>query len=180
MGAGRVATEYGMMGHRQAISVGVSSAPLTSDPDTYECDACPRCQDTCGRVDSCISCQKKLNALRDDCPGPETNWLSALGALSGICHLHDARKHRDGSREYTMCQLRRHNTADSAWILVGDTIYDATPYIKTHPGGLEAILRKSGGAANCTEDLRFHSKRAQKEWRRYMVGKLIPCSCSKR
>jgi cytochrome b involved in lipid metabolism len=71
---------------------------------------------------------------------------------------------------YTMSKLRRHNDAESAWFLVGRTIYDVTSYVRSHPGGMETILRKSGGVADCTEDFRFHSKRAQNEWRRHKVG----------
>jgi len=136
-----------------------------------ECDACLYCNDTCSNVD-CIACHKKRNTALADSPGPETSWL--MGALSSICPKIDS-PDNDHSRTYTMCQVRRHNRPDSAWILVGRDIYDATPYIRSHPGGMEAILRKSGGAADCAEDLRFHSKRAQREWRKFRVGTL--CSC---
>ncbi|KAL7497210.1 hypothetical protein ACHAWT_007815 [Skeletonema menzelii] len=116
-----------------------------------QCDACPCCRDTCNNANSCTSCQKKLNAT-----AMPKNSSSAQNT-------------------YTMCQLKRHNHAESAWILVGDTIYDATPYIRSHPGGTETILRKSGGAADCTEDMRFHSGRARKEWKKFKVGTLVAC-----
>jgi len=76
---------------------------------------------------------------------------------------------------YTMCQVRRHNHVGSAWVLVGTAIYDVTPFLRSHPGGAQAILKKSGGAADCTEDLLFHSKRAQKEWKKNKVGTLRRC-----
>ncbi|KAL7442396.1 hypothetical protein ACHAXM_008393 [Skeletonema potamos] len=115
-----------------------------------QCDACTCCRDTCDNS-NCISCQKKQN----------TSMMPRI--------------YESSNNTYTMCQLKRHNHADSAWILVGDTIYDATPYIRSHPGGTETILRKSGGAADCTEDLRFHSGRAQREWRKFKVGTLVAC-----
>ena len=150
----------------QYISV---SGPQNLDLD--ECDACPHCADTCDRAESCTSCQKKMKAANDRrCCGPEAGgWLNALAALSKVA--------QDNERTITRCELRRHNHANSAWILVGDTIYDATPYIKSHPGGAQIILKKSGGSVDCTDDLRFHSKRAQNEWRKFKVGKLTTCSC---
>eukprot|EP00584_Thalassiosira_punctigera_P016711 CAMPEP_0172555826 /NCGR_PEP_ID=MMETSP1067-20121228/60516_1 /TAXON_ID=265564 ORGANISM="Thalassiosira punctigera, Strain Tpunct2005C2" /NCGR_SAMPLE_ID=MMETSP1067 /ASSEMBLY_ACC=CAM_ASM_000444 /LENGTH=153 /DNA_ID=CAMNT_0013344431 /DNA_START=133 /DNA_END=591 /DNA_ORIENTATION=+ len=142
-----------------------SSAAAFGTPhpcELVECDACPYCGDTCEDESSCTSCQKKVNAMHTPCcRGPQANWL--VGALSSFCPR-PAFREGERPRTYTMCQLRRHNHANSAWILVGDEIFDATPYIRSHPGGMTTILRKSGGAADCTEDLRFHSKRAQKEW----------------
>jgi cytochrome b involved in lipid metabolism len=77
---------------------------------------------------------------------------------------------------YTICQVRHHCTADSAWLVVGDTIYDASSYLSRHPGGAESILRKSGGRVDCTVDFEFHSKKARGMWKKHKVGKLRPCS----
>ncbi|KAL7527365.1 hypothetical protein ACHAWF_002148 [Thalassiosira exigua] len=129
-------------------------------PEAGECDACPRCADACDDAD-CASCRKKLSALHDCCEAP--CWLGWLRGSDRGC------------KTYTRCQLRRHRTPSSAWILVGTEIYDATPYLDRHPGGTEAILKKTGGAKDCAEDLGFHSRRAQKEWRRHRVGTLVEC-----
>jgi len=132
-----------------------------------ECDACPYCNDTCVDVEFCVSCQKKCNSKPTQCRGPQTSWL--MDAFSIMFH------EKQQPNTYTMCQLRRHNHVNSAWVLVGSTIYDATPYIQSHPGGTETILRKSGGADDCSEDLRFHSKRSQKEWKKNKVGTICRC-----
>ena len=154
-------------------SCGVSSA-VSPRNELDGCDACPYCADTCVNVSSCPSCQKKLCRLSTaKCRRSELGWF--MGALTSICPGADALDSRCQLRTYTMCQLRRHNHAESAWILVGDTIYDATPYIRSHPGGKMAILRKSGGIVDCTEDMKFHSRNAQKEWRRFKVGTLCRC-----
>ena len=151
---------------------------ITSPNEPDECDACPHCRDTCDNVDSCVSCQKKLNALNLPASRrPETSSSWFRDALSAICPSSDSRG-TDDRTSYTMCQLRRHNHANSAWILVGHEIYDATPYIRSHPGGMEAIMRKCGGVVDCTADLQFHSKRAQKEWRKFKIGTLCRCSNS--
>jgi nitrate reductase (NAD(P)H) len=80
------------------------------------------------------------------------------------------------TRTFTICQVRRHCTADSAWIVAGDSIFDATQYMAQHPGGVDAILRKAGGTVDCTEDLQFHSRSGKKMWQKYLVGKLVPCT----
>lgn len=151
--------------------------PVVGHNIESDCMACPHCSDTCEALDSCADCQKKQNALHIQYsdPGRSGSWLT--DALSLICPNSDSSRGRACTRAYTMCQVRRHNKPTSAWILVGNSIYDATPYILRHPGGMEAILRKSGGTADCTDDLRFHSKRAQKEWRKFKVGILVPCQC---
>jgi cytochrome b involved in lipid metabolism len=137
-----------------------------------KCDACPCCRDTCDNANSCISCQKKQSTSLMPRIHESSNFLSLF---SSICSGESPETSNSSQNTYTMCQLKRHNHADSAWILVGDTIYDATPYIRSHPGGTATILRKSGGAADCTEDMRFHSGRAQREWRKFKVGTLVAC-----
>ena len=74
---------------------------------------------------------------------------------------------------YTLTEVRTHNTMESAWVLIGNTIYDVTTYISDHPGGASSILRKCGGSVDCTRDFNFHSKRARREWKRYKVGILL-------
>ena len=168
MGIGRVESDL-VVEFQQSISLAVdvsSSSPATHG-EMSGCDACQYCVDTCDGVGSCVTCQKNHNASHHQPLGSQICWL--VDALSGL--------YSSSESTYTMCQLKRHNHAGSAWILVGRTIYDVTPYIRSHPGGTEAILRKSGGAADCTEDLLFHSKRAQKEWRKFKVGMLRDCPC---
>lgn len=84
-------------------------------------------------------------------------------------------KNGDGCQFYTRCQIRRHNTVHSAWLVAGDKIYDATEYLSQHPGGEYSILKKAGGACDCTEDFQFHSKSGRKVWEKYFVGRVKPC-----
>ena len=179
MGVSRVASSMKQEVSQQATfekKMLCSSSSSCPQNELIKCDACPYCPDTCDNVSSCLPCQKKRNQPKHlECRGPETSWL--MEALSHIISPVPAESHDDNSqtKTYSMCQLKRHNHADSAWILVGDTIYDATPYIRSHPGGTTTILRKTGGAADCTEDMKFHSKRAQKEWRKHKIGMLCRC-----
>ncbi|KAJ3251420.1 hypothetical protein HDU77_005928 [Chytriomyces hyalinus] len=44
----------------------------------------------------------------------------------------------------TYKQLAEHNNSGSCWIAVGDTVYDVTQFIHTHPGGAKIILKEAG------------------------------------
>ena len=41
-----------------------------------------------------------------------------------------------------------------------------------------SIVRRAGGA-DCTEDLGFHSAKAQKLWMQHKIGRLEPCGQEK-
>ena len=117
------------------------------------CEACPYCSDTCGGDESCKLCDRK----------------TCLG-ITPTCPLKSV-----SQPVFTLCQVRKHCTEQSAWIVAGKDIYDVTAYIDHHPGGKQCILRKAGGARDCTEDLQFHSKAGRRGWNKYKVGILVPC-----
>jgi hypothetical protein len=125
--------------------------------DTSGCDACSDCPDTCGQP-QCLPCTYKAKEAEHSC-----------------CPAVRGKDDKTGS--YTMCQVRRHNHTESAWLVAGDTIYDVTSYMNSHPGGVDSILRKAGGAQDCSKDLLFHSREGIKAWKKYKVGKLRDCKC---
>lgn len=55
--------------------------------------------------------------------------------------------------EYTMEQVREHNSKADAWLVVQHKesgewrVYDVTDFVDDHPGGEHSILRNSGGNA---------------------------------
>eukprot|EP00540_Astrosyne_radiata_P014502 CAMPEP_0116824380 /NCGR_PEP_ID=MMETSP0418-20121206/1365_1 /TAXON_ID=1158023 /ORGANISM="Astrosyne radiata, Strain 13vi08-1A" /LENGTH=188 /DNA_ID=CAMNT_0004452745 /DNA_START=80 /DNA_END=646 /DNA_ORIENTATION=- len=132
-----------------------SSMSSSSLPEG-DCDACVFCPDTCGNPD-CANCREKQPMVLT------TTSRSSLSFFGG----------GGGEEYYTPCQVRRHAQRDSAWLLMGDTIYDATSYVSIHPGGERSILRKCG--TDCTVDFHFHSKQARRLWKDHKVGKLRPC-----
>jgi cytochrome b involved in lipid metabolism len=76
-------------------------------------------------------------------------------------------------RFYCTNEIALHNTEASAWIVAGEDIYDVTEYMHHHPAGKEPILRRTGGAIDCTPDLMFHSKRGRNMWKeRCLIGKV--------
>ena len=116
------------------------------------CDACPACDDVCDLPDdACEPCRAKRTRLE--------------AALRG------AKKGRLPT--YTMCQVARHRTASSAWLVAHKRVYDATPWIDAHPGGSASILRKAG--TDCMMEHDFRSARTPDpnlSWKRWSSAPL--------
>ncbi|RNF08120.1 cytochrome b5 [Trypanosoma rangeli] len=73
---------------------------------------------------------------------------------------------------FTLDEVRQHNDRLSTWIVAGNFVYDVTSILDTHPGGANALLRRSGGVKDCTEDFYFHSRAARRTWDHYKIGEL--------
>ncbi|KAM3585879.1 hypothetical protein VKS41_002419 [Umbelopsis sp. WA50703] len=72
---------------------------------------------------------------------------------------------------YTLKQVESHNTLEDCWIVVRNTVYDCTPFIKLHPGGVDSISLVAG--EDCTEDfVAIHSTTAHEMLERYVIGNL--------
>jgi len=128
------------------------------------CDACGFCEDSCQNP-SCQACSHKLKIMKDnDCANKS----------HGLLKIFDF-NNENKRNFYTMCQVRRHNHSDSAWLLVGNNIYDVTSYLSIHPGGKRSILKMCGGVKDCKEDMKFHSQKAQRIWKEHFIGYLKPC-----
>jgi len=65
-------------------------------------------------------------------------------------------------------EVAQHNSEESCWLIVDDSVYDVTPFLDQHPAGPKPLLRRAGGDA--TRDFYFHSKAAQKSWQKYKIG----------
>lgn len=39
-----------------------------------------------------------------------------------------------GAKSFTMAEVEQHTTMESAWFVVDGKVYDATPFLKDHPG----------------------------------------------
>ncbi|KAF8030397.1 hypothetical protein BT93_E2743 [Corymbia citriodora subsp. variegata] len=69
-------------------------------------------------------------------------------------------------------EVKKHNSADSAWIIVHGHVYDCTRFLKDHPGGTDSILINAG--TDCTEEFdAIHSDKAKKLLEDYRIGELI-------
>lgn len=45
---------------------------------------------------------------------------------------------------FSKIEVSKHNTAEDAWIIVDDKVYDITDFVPVHPGG-DSILNNVGG-----------------------------------
>lgn len=154
----------------ETVSCGGTSS--LEEEETRPCNACPNCDDMCESPD-CSSCADKKRALTS---GTTSRSVGGGGSTADCSKTH-AWCQPQHVQYFTPCQVRRHVHADSCWLVAGDTIYDATPFLKTHPGGSTCILRSAGGRKDCTKDIALHSKRAQQMWKSNIVGKVRPCGC---
>ncbi|GET90353.1 hypothetical protein, conserved [Leishmania tarentolae] len=75
---------------------------------------------------------------------------------------------------FTREEVARHNTSESLWIIVGNSVLDITPLIGKHPGGNGALLKRGGGVKDCAEDLMFHGRAARRDAEKYKIGELSP------
>jgi cytochrome b involved in lipid metabolism len=45
---------------------------------------------------------------------------------------------------YTLEELKQHKTEADAWTAIGGKVYNLTPYLKFHPGGVKDLMRCAG------------------------------------
>ena len=73
------------------------------------------------------------------------------------------------TRIITQDELRTHNKDGDAWFATNGHVYDASGYIREHPGGINAIVLASG--ADATDDfMAIHSDTAKAMLSKYHIG----------
>ncbi|KAI3976403.1 hypothetical protein MKX01_038702 [Papaver californicum] len=76
------------------------------------------------------------------------------------------------SKMYSISEVKKHNSPDSAWIIVHGHVYDCTRFLKDHPGGSDSILINAG--TDCTEEFdAIHSDKAKNLLEDFRIGELI-------
>ncbi|MES1914742.1 MAG: hypothetical protein MHM6MM_006784 [Cercozoa sp. M6MM] len=70
----------------------------------------------------------------------------------------------------TPSEIQCHASPESCYIVADGIVYDVTPVLSQHPGGICSILRHGGGRGDCSEHLRMHSGKARAQWRQCIVG----------
>lgn len=66
-----------------------------------------------------------------------SNWLAKLDSIVPV-----------DCSTYEMDTIAQHHAKDDAWIVLYGRIYDITPFIKYHPGGIEPLLQYAGRDAS--------------------------------
>ncbi|KAJ0987171.1 hypothetical protein J5N97_005527 [Dioscorea zingiberensis] len=112
-------------------------------------------------------------------PGNQTGgWMARqkrLESSEGVQHLKKSVSSpfmNTSTKEYTLSEVRKHSSKDSAWIVVHGHVYDCTAFLKDHPGGADSILINAG--TDCTEEFdAIHSDKAKSMLDTYRIGELI-------
>ena len=83
-----------------------------------------------------------------------------------------------GAKVYTMEEVEKHDSAESAWFVYHGKVYDGTPFLKDHPGGADSILLVAG--TDATEDFdAIHSQKAKDMLKEYYIGELADETAAK-
>ncbi|QDZ18659.1 nitrate reductase [Chloropicon primus] len=76
-----------------------------------------------------------------------------------------------GGATFTLEEISKHNTKESAWFVHDGKVYDATEYLEDHPGGAESILITAGQDATEEFDA-IHSTKARALLDKYYIGEV--------
>ena len=72
-------------------------------------------------------------------------------------------------RQFSREEVQRHNTKNSAWVIVDGEVFDVTSWVPKHPGGSRLILEFSG--TDCSDEFAaFHAPRSRGVLERYKIG----------
>lgn len=72
---------------------------------------------------------------------------------------------------FTYDEINKHKTKEDCWLVAGHNVYNVTNFLKLHPLHEERIMKHI-----CTDvkvHFNFHTKRQQKEWEKYFIGKTV-------
>ncbi len=113
-------------------------------------------------------------------PGPASGgWMTPPESVSGSRETRSVPTKSWSSpalagsvKKYKMEEVEKHSAEDSAWIVVENHVYDATGYLKDHPGGATSIMLNAGMDAT-EEFLAIHSEKARRMLEDFYIGELI-------
>jgi len=111
-------------------------------------------------------------------PPPQESVVAAAAAAAVAETLKRAKSapqinkmDQEGEKTYTLEEIAKHDTDEDSWIVVHNKVYDATPFLKDHPGGGASIVMNAG--ADCTEEFdAIHSTKAKAMLDDYYIGEL--------
>ncbi|KAH7694878.1 Protein CYTB-5.1 [Aphelenchoides avenae] len=76
-------------------------------------------------------------------------------------------------RKLTRAEVAEHNSNKSAWIIIGNKVFDVTKFLDEHPGGCEVLLEKAGDdRTEAFEDV-GHSTDAREMKEQFLVGEIV-------
>ena len=101
-------------------------------------------------------------------PSKESMEIHANGNAKAV----NQRASRTNGKRFTMQEVEKHDSEESAWFVHSGRVYDATPFLKEHPGGADSILLVAG--TDATDEFNaIHSKKAKEMLEKYCIGELM-------
>mmetsp|Transcript_43983 Transcript_43983/g.71559 ORF Transcript_43983/g.71559 Transcript_43983/m.71559 type:complete len:449 (+) Transcript_43983:188-1534(+) len=82
--------------------------------------------------------------------------------------LRSRARRADSSGQFTVEEVKRHNTPKDCWVIIHEKVYDVTEFFPMHPGG-QVLLTAAGGDATEVFSA-FHSTHAFGMLKEYMIG----------
>ena len=73
-------------------------------------------------------------------------------------------------RALSRAEIREHNAAGGAWLVAGDRVYDAGPFLELHPAHTERVRLRVMNETDVERDLLFHNKKQQRLWAKYLIA----------
>lgn len=74
----------------------------------------------------------------------QVDWLKLTRTQPDIAGLKDG----TNRRLITKAEVKQHRSEDDAWTVLKGRVYNITPYLKFHPGGLDMLMK--GAGKDCT------------------------------
>ncbi|KAI9908008.1 hypothetical protein PsorP6_003695 [Peronosclerospora sorghi] len=168
---------YDSLGRGNNVPTAVRE-PVRSRRTANKCDACIGCNDVCINK-RCFFCAGKEYQLKATFRGSSE---TAESTKRQPTWQHLAPLSTDSSsiveREYSSCEIKRHQSMRSCWIREGDTIYDVTDLLGVHPGGAAVLLEAAQNGGDCGPILKTHPPAAQKMLAQYRLGRYYECNMS--
>ncbi|GAB9473384.1 hypothetical protein Gpo141_00010535 [Globisporangium polare] len=145
--------------------------------DAHHCDACIGCNDVCDNV-MCFFCSEKKYQLRTTFPdSPFTRTGSPATQQRRSAHPSEAEcdNYVHMERKYSSCELKRHRSLRSCWVVVSGAVYDITDLLSVHPGGLQVLLQAAQQGADCASIMEEHPASARRVLSNYRLGEYYEC-----
>lgn len=76
------------------------------------------------------------------------------------------------SSVYSVSEIAKHNKEQDLWIVLHGNVYDVTPFVDEHPGGVDTLKDVAGGDGSQAFDSVGHSESAKAMLTKYLVGRL--------
>jgi len=81
-------------------------------------------------------------------------------------------KDNDKDREFTMEEVAQHARSGALWLAIHGKVYNVTEFIKTHPGGADALRGSAGLDATLDFEGVGHDNYARKLMIKYKIGRI--------